>query len=81
MQHYGFVRLYVYSFLTGVKEQRDAALWVWWNNLENNINSGFILLTFVNSCLNPVFYAFPVKVSVTRKSWAYGKAVPHLANC
>ena len=28
MQHCGFVRLYIYTFLTGVKEQRDAAPWV-----------------------------------------------------
>ena len=28
MQQCGFVRLYVYTFLTGVKGQRDAVLWV-----------------------------------------------------
>ena len=26
-QHYGFVRLYVQSFLSGLKEQRGVALW------------------------------------------------------
>ena len=35
--------------------------WVHWNRWENVITSLLTLLTFVNSCLNPIFYAFMSK--------------------